>query len=127
MELEALLVVQGGVNLRNDTAHGLLDDEAAWSVHSMYVWWFCLRPVIQTGRSPRPRETSPEGLPAKEPPAPPAGRCQIALGRQGSQFGAQFIPVRMLSGQVFPCESSAIPGVRTHVDRLDWNLETVLG
>jgi hypothetical protein len=51
MELEALLVVQGGLNLRNDTAHGLLDDAAAWSYHSMYVWWFCLRlvlwPVIQ--------------------------------------------------------------------------------
>ena len=51
MELEALLVVQGGANLRNDIAHGLLDDAAAWSYHSMYVWWFCLRlallPVIQ--------------------------------------------------------------------------------
>lgn len=51
MELRALLVVQGGVNLRNDIAHGLLNDAAAWSYHSMYVWWFCLRlmlwPVIQ--------------------------------------------------------------------------------
>ena len=51
LELHALLVVQGGVNLRNDTAHGLLSDAAAWSYHSIYVWWFCLRlvllPVIQ--------------------------------------------------------------------------------
>jgi hypothetical protein len=46
MELEALLVVQGGVNLRNDIAHGLLEDARAWSYYSMYVWWFCLRLVL---------------------------------------------------------------------------------
>ena len=55
MELRALLVVQGGFNLRNDTAHGLLDDANAWSYHAMYVWWFCLRlvllPVIQTANA----------------------------------------------------------------------------
>jgi hypothetical protein len=54
MELKALLVVQGAPNLRNDTAHGLLDDVAAWSYNAMYVWWFCLRlalwPVIQFRR-----------------------------------------------------------------------------
>ena len=46
MELKALLVVQGAPNLRNDTAHGLLDDAAAWGYHSVYVWWFCLRLVL---------------------------------------------------------------------------------
>ena len=31
MEMKAMLVVQGGPNLRNDVAHGLLDDNSAWS------------------------------------------------------------------------------------------------
>lgn len=51
MEMEAMLVVQGGPNLRNDIAHGLLDDNSAWSYSALYMWWFCLRlvtwPVIE--------------------------------------------------------------------------------
>lgn len=51
MEMKALLVVQVGPNLRNDTAHGLLDNNSAWSYTALYLWWFCLRlvmwPVIQ--------------------------------------------------------------------------------
>ncbi|MCW2787496.1 MAG: hypothetical protein JWP74_4013 [Marmoricola sp.] len=43
MEMKALLVIQGGPNLRNDIAHGLLDDNSAWSYTALYVWWFCLR------------------------------------------------------------------------------------
>lgn len=46
MEMKAILVSQGGPNLRNDTAHGLLDDNSAWSYTSMYLWWFCLRLVM---------------------------------------------------------------------------------
>jgi hypothetical protein len=50
MEMKAMLVVQGGPNLRNDVAHGLLDDNSAWSYSALYMWWFCLRlatlPVI---------------------------------------------------------------------------------
>ena len=51
MEMKAMLVVQGGPNLRNDVAHGLLDDNSAWSYSALYMWWFCLRlvtwPVIE--------------------------------------------------------------------------------
>ncbi len=51
MEMKAMLVIQSGPNLRNDIAHGLLDDNLAWSYSSLYMWWFCLRlvtwPVIQ--------------------------------------------------------------------------------
>ncbi len=51
MEMRAMLVVQGGPNLRNDIAHGLLDDNSAWSYSTLYMWWFCLRlvtwPVIE--------------------------------------------------------------------------------
>lgn len=51
MEMKAMLVVQGGPNLRNDLAHGLLNDNSAWSYSALYMWWFCLRlvtwPVIE--------------------------------------------------------------------------------
>lgn len=51
LEMKALLVVQGAANMRNDIAHGLIDDTGAWSYNSLYMWWFCLRlvmlPVIQ--------------------------------------------------------------------------------
>ncbi|WP_156388266.1 MULTISPECIES: DUF4209 domain-containing protein [unclassified Rhodococcus (in: high G+C Gram-positive bacteria)] len=51
MEMKAMLIVQGGPNLRNDIAHGLLDDNSAWSYSALYMWWFCLRlvtwPVIK--------------------------------------------------------------------------------
>lgn len=46
LELQALLVEQEGANLRNDAAHGLLTDAAAWSSASIYVWWLVLRLVV---------------------------------------------------------------------------------
>ncbi|SOD73276.1 uncharacterized protein DUF4209 [Jatrophihabitans sp. GAS493] len=56
IELRSLLVVQGGFNLRNEIAHGLVDDAAAWSYQSLYVWWLCLRlallPIAQYVNSP---------------------------------------------------------------------------
>jgi len=51
MEMKAMLIVQSGPNLRNDIAHGLLDDNSAWSYSALYMWWFCVRlvtwPLIQ--------------------------------------------------------------------------------
>lgn len=51
MEMKGMLIVQGGPNLRNDIAHGILDDNSAWSYSALYMWWFCLRlvtwPVIK--------------------------------------------------------------------------------
>lgn len=65
MEMKAMLVIQGGPNLRNDIAHGLLDDNSAWSYYALYMWWFCLRlvtwPVIQMTVQSRPQEEESGG------------------------------------------------------------------
>ena len=42
-ELRALFCEQIGGNLRNEVAHGLLDDVASTSSYSVYAWWFALR------------------------------------------------------------------------------------
>lgn len=63
MEMKAMLVVQGGPNLRNDVAHGLLDDNSAWSYSALYMWWFCLRvvmwPVIEMMNRARTQPAGP--------------------------------------------------------------------
>lgn len=63
MEMKAMLVHQAGPNLRNHVAHGLLDDNSAWSYSALYMWWFCLRlvtwPVINmTSRARTPSAAS---------------------------------------------------------------------
>ncbi|ULX56753.1 DUF4209 domain-containing protein [Ectothiorhodosinus mongolicus] len=45
-ELKALFCEPVGPNLRNMVAHGLLDDEVAGSVYSLYAWWWVLRLVV---------------------------------------------------------------------------------
>ncbi|MEV4536262.1 DUF4209 domain-containing protein [Asanoa sp. NPDC049518] len=45
-ELRALLCEQLGPNLRNDLAHGLLNDPRSWSSAATYAWWLCLRMVL---------------------------------------------------------------------------------
>ena len=45
-ELKALFCDSIGPNLRNSVAHGLLDDDIARSLHSLYAWWWILRLVI---------------------------------------------------------------------------------
>lgn len=47
-EIRALFCDAFGPNLRNELAHGLLDDEACQSIHSIYVWWFGLRLIFNT-------------------------------------------------------------------------------
>ncbi|MFD6444857.1 DUF4209 domain-containing protein [Promicromonospora sp. NPDC060204] len=63
MEMKAMLIVQGGPNLRNDVAHGLLDDNSGWSYSALYMWWFCLRlvtwPVIEMVDQARARAEKP--------------------------------------------------------------------
>ncbi|GAA0597899.1 DUF4209 domain-containing protein [Kribbella sandramycini] len=46
LELRALLTEQEGANLRNEIAHGLLDDDASWSSSAIYCWWLLLRLVV---------------------------------------------------------------------------------
>ena len=45
-EIRALFCDAFGPNLRNELAHGLLDDQACNSVSAIYAWWFGLRLVF---------------------------------------------------------------------------------
>ncbi|WP_218081249.1 DUF4209 domain-containing protein [Anthocerotibacter panamensis] len=47
-ELKALFCDAFGPNLRNELAHGLLDDEACQSTYAIYAWWLGLRLVFNT-------------------------------------------------------------------------------
>jgi hypothetical protein len=42
-EFRALFCDPLGPNLRNEVAHGLLDDGSSQSIHSVYAWWLALR------------------------------------------------------------------------------------
>jgi hypothetical protein len=46
-ELKALFCDPMGPNLRNMVAHGLLDDDVAGTVFSLYAWWWVLRLVLR--------------------------------------------------------------------------------
>ena len=45
-EIRALFCDSFGPNLRNELAHGLLDDAACQSIYGIYAWWFGLRLVF---------------------------------------------------------------------------------
>ncbi|MCS6098129.1 DUF4209 domain-containing protein [Shewanella baltica] len=47
-ELKALFANSIGPNLRNEVAHGLLTDSAAYSASPVYAWWMLLRMVIHS-------------------------------------------------------------------------------
>lgn len=51
-EIRALFCDFTGPNLRNDIAHGLLDDQQINSVYSVYAWWFGLKLVVGSLLSP---------------------------------------------------------------------------
>lgn len=46
-ELKALFTAPIGPNLRNEVAHGLLNDTTADSIPSIYTWWFILRLIVR--------------------------------------------------------------------------------
>jgi hypothetical protein len=45
-EIKALFCDPFGPNLRNELAHGLMDEAACQSIYSVYAWWFGLRLVF---------------------------------------------------------------------------------
>ena len=45
-EINALFCEPLGPNLRNEVAHGLVDDRVSQSPQSIYAWWFMLRLVL---------------------------------------------------------------------------------
>ena len=47
-EIKALFCDSFGWNLRNDLAHGLIDDRACYSYSAIYTWWFGLKIVFNT-------------------------------------------------------------------------------
>lgn len=47
-ELKALLCDPLGANLRNEVAHGLLDDDACESLDAVYAWWLAFRLVFNS-------------------------------------------------------------------------------
>lgn len=47
-EIKALFADPLGPNLRNEVAHGLLDDITASSAGSVYAWWMVLRMIIRS-------------------------------------------------------------------------------
>ena len=47
-EIKALFCDQLGPNLRNNIAHGLLDDQQAYSFDAIYAWWLGLKLVFNT-------------------------------------------------------------------------------
>ena len=46
--IQALFTDPKGPNLRNEVAHGLIDDDSSNSHQSIYAWWFILRLIIQS-------------------------------------------------------------------------------
>ncbi|MCL2906808.1 DUF4209 domain-containing protein [Shewanella fodinae] len=46
--LKSIFTDSLGFNLRNEVAHGLLDDNFARSVGSIYAWWMVLKLVIRS-------------------------------------------------------------------------------
>lgn len=41
--LKSIFTSKFGINIRNEVAHGIIDDEEFKSVYSLYVWWFILK------------------------------------------------------------------------------------
>jgi hypothetical protein len=66
-EIKSLFCDTVGPNLRNEFAHGLLDDQACQSLHSVYAWWLCLKIIFishwsaQKKPSAAPREGEAHG------------------------------------------------------------------
>lgn len=47
-EIKSVFTDALGFNLRNEVAHGLLDDGSSSSIHAIYAWWMILRLVIRS-------------------------------------------------------------------------------
>ena len=47
-ELKSVFTEALGFNLRNDVAHGLLNDDSASSIATIYAWWMILRLIVHS-------------------------------------------------------------------------------
>ncbi len=58
-DLQGLLVEHHGSNLRNETAHGLLDDGQMGTEECMYLWALTLRLCLMRPRRDEPQADKP--------------------------------------------------------------------
>lgn len=65
-EIRALFCDAFGPNLRNELAHGLLDANACYSVHSIYAWWFALKFTFNTYWNAARKSTESRGMGEKK-------------------------------------------------------------
>lgn len=65
-EIKAVFCDAFGPNLRNEIAHGLLDDRECQSIYSVYAWWFALRLVFNTYWDARNADASKKKAAPKE-------------------------------------------------------------
>lgn len=59
-ELQDLLVDPLGTNLRNEVAHGLLDDSGLFGADVLYAWWVLLRFCVVTSKLVERRQAASE-------------------------------------------------------------------
>jgi len=64
-EIKALFCDALGPNLRNELAHGLLDDDSFQSIHAIYAWWMGLRLVFNTFWNAARKAESDKGVEKK--------------------------------------------------------------
>ena len=55
-EIKSVFTDALGFNLRNEVAHGLLDDNTSLSIQSIYAWWMVLKLVIRSITNGSPTE-----------------------------------------------------------------------
>ena len=73
-EIRAIFCESLGGNLRNDVAHGLLDDQESQSYWAVYAWWLALKLVFGTYRdaliaSKQRAGSNPESVVADDEPS----------------------------------------------------------
>lgn len=76
-ELQGLLVDPLGTNLRNEVAHGLLDDSGLFGTDVLYAWWLLLRYSVVTSKLVERKQaasTAPQQPSAAEPGARRGGQ-----------------------------------------------------
>ncbi|PLC47867.1 hypothetical protein CR159_21245 [Pollutimonas subterranea] len=59
-EIKSVFTEALGFNLRNETAHGLLDDNTSSSIQSVYAWWMILRVVTHSLAKGNPFQKLPQ-------------------------------------------------------------------
>ena len=84
-EIKALFCDQLGPNLRNNIAHGLLDDQQSVTVDAVYAWWLGLKLVFNTFWNTLSANTVAEGLAYNDEASPTQNEPQHPSGEDHLQ------------------------------------------